>query len=82
MHTLVSGGSIQGLIGGSSAALMCWQKPRQVFGGSLRCAPHQAVALVPHFAPGGLLEHGTGQRTVTSGVLGLREGSTSEGSMC
>lgn len=29
-----------------------------VLGGSLGCAPHQAMTLVPHFAPGGLLEHG------------------------
>lgn len=70
MHTLVSGGSIQGLIGGSSAALMCWQKPRQVFGGSLRCAPYQAVALVPHFAPRGLLEHGVLGRPEDSDLWG------------
>lgn len=29
-----------------------------VLGGSLGCAPHQAMTLIPHFAPGGLLEHG------------------------
>lgn len=69
-HTLVSGGSIQGLIGGSSAALMYWQKPGQVFWGSLGCASYQAMALVPHFAPGGLLEHGVLGRPVDGDLWG------------
>lgn len=70
---LYLGAPFQGLIGGSSAALMCWQKPRQVFGSFEVCPFTRPWPSVPHFAPRGLLEHRglwAGQRTVTSGVLG------------
>ena len=49
---------------------MYWQKPGQVFWGSLGCASYQAMALVPHFAPGGLLEHGVLGRPVDGDLWG------------